>query len=113
MQTLQGNKTDHMDQMEGKEMNTPEAVVDRELVAAIAEEVKKMSLDEVKAELELMEPEEVAEKTKMGRSTVYHYAEDGIIPSAKWGTLVRFRPRALLMFQIYKERTSEAKGKAA
>jgi len=85
-------------------MNREDVSVDRALVAAINEEVQRMTLEEVKAELELMEPEEVAEKTKMGRSTVYHYAEDGIIPAAKWGTLVRFRPRALLVFQIYKER---------
>jgi excisionase family DNA binding protein len=87
--------------------------VDKELVAEILEQVGKMSLDDVKTELELMGAEEVAEKLKFGLSTIYSYAKEGIIPAAWWGSGVRFRPRALLAFQIYKERRGYAEPAAA
>jgi excisionase family DNA binding protein len=82
--------------------------VDKALVAEIVEQVSKMSLEDVKAELEFMEAEEVAEKLKIGLSTIYSYAKEGLIPGAYWGSLLRFRPRALLTFQIYKERKHPA-----
>jgi len=82
--------------------------IDKALVLEIIEQVNRMTLDEVKADLEMMEPDEVADKLKMGRSTVYHYAEEGIIPSWKMGTLVRIRPRALLSFILYKEKIAVA-----
>lgn len=82
--------------------------IDRALVTEILAQVNGMTLDEVKADLEMMEPEEVAEKLKMGRSTVYHYAEEGKLPAWKMGTLVRIRPRALLAFILAKEKLVKA-----
>jgi excisionase family DNA binding protein len=84
------------------------AEIDKALVLEIVDQVNRMSLEDVKGDLEMMEPEEVADKLKMGRSTVYHYAEVGKIPAWKMGTLVRFRPRALLSFILYKEKMAQA-----
>lgn len=92
-----------MDKVEGVEMSS-KSEVDSKLVSEILEQVNRMSMDEVKADLELMEPEEVAEKLKCGRSTVYHYAEEGKLPASKIGTLIRIRPRALYAFILLKEK---------
>lgn len=86
-----------------------QAISDSALVREILEEVSRMPLEEVKSDLEMMEPEEVAEKLKMGRSTVYHLANEGKIPATRIGTMVRFRPRALLAFVMVKEKQAVAK----
>jgi len=77
---------------------------DESLVQQILTQVNGMSMEDVKGDLEMMEPEEVAEKLKCGRSTVYHYAEEGKLPASRIGTLIRIRPRALYAFILLKEK---------
>jgi excisionase family DNA binding protein len=80
-------------------------LIDKALVSEIVAEVAKMPLNEVKAELEFMEADEVAKKLGMGLSTVYARAKDGRLPGVWYGPrIVRFRARALLALHIYKER---------
>jgi len=54
----------------------------------------------------LLEPGDVAEKLKIGRSTVYHLAAKGKLPAVKIGGALRFRPSALARFIAELERAA-------
>lgn len=59
----------------------------------------------------LMVPKEVAQKLKIGESTVYHLAAKGKLPGVKVGGALRFRPSTLAKFIAGLERA--ALGQAA
>lgn len=82
--------------------------IDRALVAEVIDQVSKMPMEDVKADLEMMEAEEVAEKLKIGRSSVYHFIGQGKLPAWKLGSAVRIRPRSLLSFILVKEKMGYA-----
>lgn len=46
----------------------------------------------------LLKPEEVAEKLRIGVSTVYHLAHRGVLPGIKIGGTLRFSPQHLAKY---------------
>ena len=94
------------DGLEGQNMS--KVTQDKELIQEIVNQVAKMSIEEIKQDLEMMEMEEVADKLKCGRSTAYHLVNEGKLPAVKFGTLVRIRTRALYALILVKEKAGLA-----
>lgn len=74
------------------------------LVKQVAEQVAKMSIDEVRKDLEVMRMEEVAKSLKCSRTKAYDLVNEGKIPGFKLDSLTRVRPRALYAYILVIEK---------
>lgn len=76
------------------------AAIVKEVVAQVA----KMSIDEVRKDLEVMRMEEVAKSLKCSRTKAYDLVNEGKIPGFKLDSLTRVRPRALYAYILIIEK---------
>ena len=64
----------------------------------ISRRQKKMEGQKMETLETLLKPEEVAEKLRIGVSTVYHLVHKGVLPGIKIGGTLRFSPQVLAKY---------------
>lgn len=96
-----------MDRTDGinKEAKVPkEKREDEATIKQVIKEVSKMSIAEVRDDLEIMRMEEVAKTLKCSRTKAYDLVNEGKIPGFKLDSLTRVRARALYAYILIIEK---------
>lgn len=71
---------------------------DEQLVAEIVRQVRETPMSDVMEELNLLTPQEAADRLKIARSTFYNKINRGEMPAIKMDRVVRISPRDLLAY---------------